>query len=92
MAQVVAYALGLTPDRVAVRLGDTRLPEQRRLPTQLPPSCSRHRPHARRRSSWRLSRDAPFPRAAPNDVIVTDSRISLARTNLNITYAELLAP
>ena len=25
----------------------------------------------------------PFPRAAPDDVIVTDSRLSLARTNLN---------
>jgi len=38
-----------------------------------------------------VGRDAPFPRAAPDDVIVTDSRLSLARTNLNITYAELLA-
>jgi xanthine dehydrogenase YagR molybdenum-binding subunit len=27
MAQVAADALGLTPDRVAVRLGDARLPE-----------------------------------------------------------------
>jgi xanthine dehydrogenase YagR molybdenum-binding subunit len=27
MAQVAADALGLTPDRVLVRLGDTRLPE-----------------------------------------------------------------
>ena len=36
-------------------------------------------------------RDAPFAGAAPDDVIVADGRLALARTNLNITYAELLA-
>jgi xanthine dehydrogenase YagR molybdenum-binding subunit len=35
-------------------------------------------------------RDAPFAGAAAGDVTVVDGRLSLARTNLNITYAELL--
>jgi xanthine dehydrogenase YagR molybdenum-binding subunit len=36
-------------------------------------------------------RDAPFAGAAPDDVIVADGRLALAKTNLNVTYAELLA-
>ena len=36
-------------------------------------------------------RDAPFAGAAPGDVIVADGTLSLARNNLSITYAELLA-
>jgi xanthine dehydrogenase YagR molybdenum-binding subunit len=36
-------------------------------------------------------RDAPFAGAAADDVIVADGTLSLARTNLSTTYAELLA-
>jgi hypothetical protein len=36
-------------------------------------------------------RDAPFSGAAPADVVVADGRLTLTKTNLNITYAELLA-
>ena len=36
-------------------------------------------------------RDAPFAGAAPDDVIVADGRLALTKTNLNVTYAELLA-
>jgi xanthine dehydrogenase YagR molybdenum-binding subunit len=36
-------------------------------------------------------RDAPFAGAPPEDVIVADGRLALTKTNLNITYAELLA-
>src|SRR5260370_4624336 len=36
-------------------------------------------------------RDAPFAGAAPEHVIVADGRLAVAKTNLNITYAELLA-
>jgi xanthine dehydrogenase YagR molybdenum-binding subunit len=36
-------------------------------------------------------RDAPFAGAAPEDVMVAEGRLALAKTNLNITYAELLA-
>jgi hypothetical protein len=35
-------------------------------------------------------RDAPFAGAAPGEVIVADGRLSLAGTNLNLTYAELI--
>jgi len=34
--------------------------------------------------------DAPFAGAVADDVAVTDGRLTLARKNLNITYAELL--
>jgi xanthine dehydrogenase YagR molybdenum-binding subunit len=56
MAQVAADVLGLAPDKVSVRLGDTRLPSHTRpsdqppSPTLLRRSCWQHGPHARRRS------------------------------------------
>ena len=36
-------------------------------------------------------RDAPFAGSAVRDIIVADGALSLARTNRNITFAELLA-
>jgi len=36
-------------------------------------------------------RDAPFAGAVPEDVIVADGRLRRTKTNMNITYAELLA-
>jgi xanthine dehydrogenase YagR molybdenum-binding subunit len=98
MAQVAADALGLAPDRVAVRLGDTRLPESH------PAIGSATVPNATaavmlaaqvaREKAVELAltgRDAPFAGARPEDVIVADGRLALTKTNLNITYAELLA-
>jgi xanthine dehydrogenase YagR molybdenum-binding subunit len=98
MAQVAADGLGLTPDRVTVRLGDTRLPESH------PAIGSATAANATaavmlaaqtlREKAVELAltgRDAPFAGAAAADVIVADGRLSLARTNLIITYAELLA-
>ena len=35
-------------------------------------------------------RNAPFASAAPGDVIAGDGRLSLAGTNLNITYPEVV--
>jgi hypothetical protein len=37
-------------------------------------------------------RNAPFAGAAADDVLVNDGRLALATKNVNITYAELLAP
>ena len=98
MAQVAADALGLAPDRVLVRLGDTRLPESH------PAIGSATVPNATaavmlaaqvaREKAVELvltGRDAPFAGARPEDVIVADGRLALMKTNLNITYAELLA-
>jgi xanthine dehydrogenase YagR molybdenum-binding subunit len=98
MAQVAADALGLTPDRVTVRLGDTRLPESHPAigsATMANAGASvLLAAQAVRAQAVELAltgRDAPFAGAAPSDLIVADGRLSLARTNLNITYAELLA-
>ena len=98
MTQVAADALGLTPDRVAVRLGDTRLPESHpaigSATTANATAAVMLAARAAREKAVELAfagRDAPFAGAAPGDVIAGDGRLSLAGTNLNITYAELLA-
>jgi xanthine dehydrogenase YagR molybdenum-binding subunit len=98
MAQVAAATIGLTPDRVTVRLGDTRLPESH---PAIGSSTAANATaavmlaaQAAREKAIELAlagRDAPFAGGAAVDVSVVDSRLSLARTNLNITYAELLA-
>jgi xanthine dehydrogenase YagR molybdenum-binding subunit len=98
MAQVAADTLGLTPDGVTVRLGDTRLPESH---PAIGSSTTANATAAVMLAAWAArkkavelaltGRDAPFAGAAPDDVVVADGRLSLARTNLNITYAELLA-
>jgi xanthine dehydrogenase YagR molybdenum-binding subunit len=98
MAQVAADALGLTPDRVVVRLGDTRLPESHpaigsataanaTAAVLLAAQAARDKAIALALTG----RDAPFAGATPGDVIVAEGRLSLATTNVNITYAELLA-
>ncbi|HJW46851.1 MAG TPA: xanthine dehydrogenase family protein molybdopterin-binding subunit, partial [Lysobacter sp.] len=98
MAQVAADALGLTPDRVAVRLGDTRLPESHpaigSATVANATAAVLLAAQAAREKAVELAltgRDAPFAGAAPGNVIVADGTLSLARNNLNITYAELLA-
>ncbi len=98
MAQVAADALGLPPDRVAVRLGDTRLPESHpaigSATTANATAAVMLAARAAREKAIELAltgRDAPFAAAAPQDVIVVDGKLALAKTNLNITYAELLA-
>jgi xanthine dehydrogenase YagR molybdenum-binding subunit len=98
MAQVAADALGLAPDRVAVRLGDTRLPESH---PAIGSSTAANATaavllaaRAAREKAVELAltgRDAPFAGAEPGDVMVADGRLTPAKANLNITYAELLA-
>src|SRR5260370_18705831 len=98
MTQVAADALGMAPDRVVVRLGDTRRPESHRA---IGSSTAANATaavllaaQAARDQAIALAltgRDAPFAGAAPGDVTVTDGTLALARTNRNITYAELLA-
>ncbi len=97
MAQVAADALGLPPDKVVVRLGDTRLPESH---PAIGSSTAANATaavllaaQAARDKAIDLAltgRDAPFAGAAPGDVTVADGTLSLARTNRNITYSELL--
>jgi len=98
MAQVAADVLGLAPDRVTVRLGDTRLPESH---PAIGSATAAHATaavmlaaQAARAKAIELAltgRDAPFAGAAAKDLIVAEGGLALARRNLNITYAELLA-
>jgi xanthine dehydrogenase YagR molybdenum-binding subunit len=87
MAQVAADALGVAPERVTVRLGDTRLPESHPAIG----SATMANVGASVLLAARAGRDAPFGGAVHEDVTLADGRLSLARTNLNITYVELLA-
>ena len=98
MTQVAADALGMAPDRVIVRLGDTRLPESHpAIGSATVPNATAAvmlAARAARDKAVELAlngRDAPFAGTAPEDVVVADGRLGVAKTNLNITYAELLA-
>jgi xanthine dehydrogenase YagR molybdenum-binding subunit len=98
MTQVAADALGMAPYRVTVRLGDTRLPESHpAIGSSTVPNATAAvmlAAQAARDKAVELAlsgRDAPFAGAPPEDVIVADGRLALTKTNLNITYAELLA-
>ena len=98
MAQVAADVLGLAPDKVTVRLGDTRLPESHPAIGSATVSNATAAvmlaARAAREKAIALTltdRDALFAGATPDDVIVADGRLALAKTNLNVTYAELLA-
>jgi xanthine dehydrogenase YagR molybdenum-binding subunit len=98
MTQVAADGLGMASDKVTVRLGDTRLPESH---PAIGSSTAANATaavllaaRAAREKAVELAltgRDAPFAGAMPEDVSVADGRLTLAKTNLNITYAELLA-
>src|SRR2546430_16862163 len=97
MRQVAADALGLAPDKVTVRLGDTRLPPSHAsigsatmantgASVMLAAKAARDR-------AIELSltgRNAPFSGAVRNHVVVIDGTLVLAEKNLNITYVELL--
>src|SRR5207302_6680081 len=98
MQQVAADMLGLPPGKVTVRLGDTRLPASHPAfgsatmanagaSVMLAAQAAREKAIALALSG----QDAPFAGAAAEDVVVTDGRLALARKNINITYAELLA-
>jgi xanthine dehydrogenase YagR molybdenum-binding subunit len=98
MAQVAADALGLRPDRVTVRLGDTRLPESHpaigSATTANATAAVMLAAQGARDKAVELAitgRDAPFAGATPDNVITADGRLALSTRNLNITYAELLA-
>ena len=98
MAQVAADVRGRAPDRVTVRLGDTRQPESHPANGSAPPAKATAAvmlaAQAARAKAIELAltgRDAPFAGAAAKDLIVAEGGLALARRNLNITYAELLA-
>ncbi len=98
MQQVAADALGLAPEKVTVRLGDTRLPASHAsigsatmanagAAVMLAAEAARDRAIELALTGG----NAPFAGAAAADVLVADGRLVLAKKNLDITYAELLA-
>ena len=98
MRQVAADALGLPPDKVTVRLGDTRLPESHASigsATMANAGASvLLAAKAARDKAIQLAltgRDAPFSGAEAEDLRVAESMLTLERRNIGITYAELLA-
>jgi xanthine dehydrogenase YagR molybdenum-binding subunit len=98
MQQVAADALGLSPEKVTVRLGDTRLPASHASigsATMANAGASvMLAAKAVRDRAVELAlegKDAPFSGAEAEDVVVADGTLALAGKNLNITYAELLA-
>ena len=98
MAQVAANVPGLAPDKVTVRLGDTRLPKSHPAIGSATVSNATAAvmlaARAAREKAIALTltgRDAPFAGAAPADVIVADGRLALIKPNSNVSYAELLA-
>ena len=98
MGQVAADALGLAPDKVTVRLGDTRLPYSHPAigsSTMANAGASvLLAAQAARDKAINLAltgRDAPFAGAAATNVLAADGGLTLAGTDLTISYAELLA-
>src|SRR5205807_2254554 len=98
MRQVAADALRLAPEKVTVRLGDTRLPASHAAigsatmanagaSVMLAAKAVRDRAVGLALEG----KDATFSGAEAEDVVVADGTLSLAGKNLNITYAELLA-
>jgi xanthine dehydrogenase YagR molybdenum-binding subunit len=98
MTQVAADALGLAPDRITVRLGDTRLPESHPAIGSATAANGTAAVllagQAARDKAIELAltgKDAPFAGAAREDVVANDGGLALANRNVNITYAELLS-
>jgi len=98
MQQVAADTLGLSLEKVTVRLGDTRLPASHASigsATMANAGASvMLAAKAVRDQVVELAikgKDAPFAGAQTEDVIVTEGTLALAGKNLNVTYAELLA-
>jgi xanthine dehydrogenase YagR molybdenum-binding subunit len=98
MQQVAADALGLSPEKVTVRLGDTRLPASHGsigsatmanagASVMLAATAVRDQAIALALGG----KDAPFSGAEAEDVVVADGALALTRKNLHVAYAELLA-
>jgi xanthine dehydrogenase YagR molybdenum-binding subunit len=98
MRQVAADALGLAPEKVAVQLGDTRLPPSHASigsATMANAGASvLLAAKSARDKAIQLAltgRDAPFARGPDADVRVADGTLTLARSNVSVSYSELFA-
>ena len=98
MQQVAADALGLAPEKVTVRLGDTRLPASHAAigsatmanagaSVMLAAKAVRNKA-----IELALARREPLGAGSdPGDIVIDDGTLSFAMKNASITYAELLA-
>ncbi len=97
MQQVAADTLGLPPEKVTVRIGDTRLPYSNPAigsatmanagaSVMLAAKAARDKVIALAIGG----RDAPLAGAAADDVIVSGGRLTLAGRNRHVTYSDLL--
>ena len=98
MQQVAADTLGLSLEKVTVRLGDTELPASHAsIGSATMANAGASVMLAAKAVRDRVvelalkGKDAPFAGAETEDVIVTEGTLALAGKNLNVTYAELLA-
>jgi xanthine dehydrogenase YagR molybdenum-binding subunit len=98
MRQVASDALGLAPEKVTVRLGDTRLPASHAAIGSATMANAGAAvmlaAKALRDNAIELSlrgKDARFAGASRDDIVISNGRISLANKSASITYAELLA-
>jgi xanthine dehydrogenase YagR molybdenum-binding subunit len=98
MQQIAADTLGLPLERVAVRIGDTRLPKSHASigsATLANAGASiMLAAKATRDKAIELAlrgRGAPFANAVPDDVTVGDGKLVLAKKKLEISYSALLA-
>src|SRR2546422_10398697 len=98
MQQVAAETLGLAPEKLTVRLGDTRLPASHAsigsatmanagASVMLAAKAVRDRAI----DLTLTGRNAPFAGAVPDDVLISDGRLMLARKTVQIKYAQLPA-
>ncbi|MGH8128934.1 MAG: xanthine dehydrogenase family protein molybdopterin-binding subunit [Gammaproteobacteria bacterium] len=97
LQQVAADTLGLSPENVTVRLGDTRLPTSHAsigsaTAANAGASVMLAAKSARDRAIElaRTGHDAPFVDADSGDVVVEDGKLMLPAKSLSITYAELM--
>src|SRR5216683_237450 len=98
MAQVAADTLGISPERVSVRLGDTRLPESHpaigSATTANATAAVMLAAQAAREKAIELAftgRDPLFAGAAREHIIVDEGGLAFRNKTLNVSYVELLA-
>ncbi len=98
MRQVAADTLGVAPEKVTVRLGDTRLPPSHASigsATMANAGASvLLAAESARDKAIRLAltgRDAPFTRGQGADIRVAEGTLTLAHSNVSISYGDLLA-
>ncbi|HEY2467546.1 MAG TPA: xanthine dehydrogenase family protein molybdopterin-binding subunit [Terracidiphilus sp.] len=98
LQQVAADTLGLPPEKVIVRIGDTRLPKSHpsigsatMANTGAAVMVAAKAARDKAIEVARTGNDAPFAEAKGDAVTVSNGKLALARKKLETTYVELLS-